>query len=56
MLNYLTDPQLNDQENIFIDEKIQPGKSFKYEISAMDNDKLESPKSEKVAVKVPKEK
>ncbi|MBN1522534.1 MAG: hypothetical protein JW928_08375 [Candidatus Aureabacteria bacterium] len=43
------------QDNLFIDDKIKPGEKITYEISSMDNDKLESPRSQEVKIVIPKE-
>ena len=43
-------------ENIFVDEKVKPGHSISYEVSSIDSDKLESPKSNQINVEIPKDK
>jgi hypothetical protein len=38
--------------NLFIDRNVEPGKSYYYEVSALDNDQLEGPQSEKTRFKM----
>ncbi|OVE73363.1 hypothetical protein BVX93_01915 [bacterium B13(2017)] len=42
--------------NLFVDKKVIVGKKYYYQISTLDNDQLESQKSEKVIYKIEKEK